>query len=205
MKSFLRLLVLCLAVSASWSTAMAESNANIIFGERFLGHEFWDPVDHQLSVGVNLDFGKEDWPIHLAVGLQFSFEDKGDWLDVLLVDIATLDGSPDEPEVDGEVLELTFGIVKIWNAGKQMRIFLGGGVASLYARILDGVAGISDDDTSQGVYANAGIYWIADDDIGPQVNFGVEMRILRGTDIRFFGVQGDADSFQIALLAGWGW
>ena len=68
MRSFLRPLVLCLAISASWSTAMAERNVNMILGARFLD-EFWEPVDSQLSMGVNVDFGKKGWPIHLAVGV----------------------------------------------------------------------------------------------------------------------------------------
>ncbi len=204
MRSFLRFLALCLAISASWSAAMAERNANIILGARFLD-EFWDPVDIQLSMGVNFDFGKKSWPIHFAVGLQFSFAEKGECDEVIFTGTTTICVPPDQTEGDGEVLELTFGIVKIWNAGKQVRIFLGGGAASLYAEIGNEVAGISDSDTSQGVYANAGIYWRTGDDIGPQHNYGAEMRILKGSDIRFFGAEGDADYFQIAFLAGWGW
>ena len=53
--------------------ASAGGNANFVLGGRGLSSDFWEPNEGQGTFGVNLDFGKESWPVQIAFGMHGSY------------------------------------------------------------------------------------------------------------------------------------
>ncbi len=183
MKSLQKGILAVLTISASFGAAMAGGNANFVLGGRTLEDEdFWEPVEKHSAFGVNVDFGGEGWPIRLMAGLHGSATEETE----LGFDLKA------------SVAELTFGVAKIWEAGNA-HPFVGGGLASVTAEFEFG--GFTVDDTSPGFYLHGGVFWR----LGSRFNLGGELRLLRGTEIDFFGFEGDADYAQAGLLLGWGW
>jgi hypothetical protein len=188
MSRAIKLFVAAAAFAAFCAPAVAGGNANFALGVRTLGDDdFWEPVEEHLVLGVTVDFGKEGWPIQLAVGAY---------------------GSSDEEdfggaEITGSVGELSFGVLKVWKHSGGLKPYVGGGVSAVNAEgeADIGPFSIDDDDTSPGLYGQGGIAWR----LGERFNLGFDARILLGTDVELFGVEGDADYFQVGVLLGWGW
>jgi len=190
MKNLHRWLAVCFVLGALSVPAWAGGNANFVLGGRALDEDFWSPVDSQAVVGVTVDFGREGWPVHLETGIQGSADDD-DLFDVGLV------------KLTGSVAELSFGVNKTWKPKGNVRPFLGGGLASVTARLEaeTPLGDVDDEDTSGGVYVHGGVFWR----LGERFNIGLDGRILVGTDITLFGAEGDADYAQFGLVLGWGW
>lgn len=196
-------LMICalLAGTMAPSLAGAEGNVNFTIGLRDVDNDIWHPVDNQLSGGVNVDWGRLGAPVHLSVGLHFS-EGKehgpGPGLFGFLAPVV---------EVEGKIRELSVGAEKIWIPRESTaRPFIGGGVAHVMAKIREARTGLSDRDDSIGYYLRGGIFWAhGEDRPGPLINYGLEIRLLAGTDIEFRGVKGDADYVQYGFLFGVGW
>jgi hypothetical protein len=202
MKRLSLLFVMVLVTTTAFmSTARAEGNANFILGLRLLDEEFWQPVDDQLSIGVNVDWGSVGDPIRLAAGLHYS-EDKeigpGPGLFGFLSTVT---------EAKGSILEVSFGIEKIWiNRRSSVRPYIGGGLAWVNADYEVVRTGIRASDSSAGYYVHGGIFW-ATRPHGPEVsfNYGFELRMVGGTDIDLGGLSADADYLQLGFLFGLGW
>jgi hypothetical protein len=165
--------------------AFAEGNANFVLGWRGLNEDFWSPVDDQLMDGATADFGKENWPVHLAIGVYSSAAEKGEW------------------SVVAATFEASFGVLKVWNVAGNTHPFVGGGLSFVFAaaEVESGFGWSEDDDNSGAVYAQGGIFWR----LGRRFNIGVDARLLTGSEIELFGEKGDADYFQFGLLLGFGW
>ena len=187
---FLLLMALALA-----RPAFAGGNANFVLGGRQLDKDFWEPMDEQSVFQATVDFGKKGWPIHLAVGVGTSAEEKDNQFNPFT---ATFD------KLTRSVSELSFGVMKIWEPRGNIRPFVGGGLSSVTATFEDDnptIGKITQDDTSPGFYVQGGVFWR----IGTRFNIGLEARMLRGTDISIGGADGDADYDQFGLVLGWGW
>ena len=182
-----------LAMGATATPALAEGNANFVLGLRALDDDDWEPVEEHVVFGVTVDFGKEDWPIHLAAGYMGSRSEEEE---------AGLD-------IKATVSELSFGVLKVWDSSNT-RPFVGGGLAALNAELevdipgffgFPGGASVTADDTSLAFYAQGGVFWR----IGSRFNIGFDARALFGSELEDAGVETDADYFQLGLLLGWGW
>lgn len=174
--------------------ALADGNANFLIGGRGLDEDFWEPVDGQGVIGATVDFGGASWPINMEAGFYASAAEDELFDSTLLADV----------DVTGAVVEFCFGVNKTWKPQGNVRPFIGGGLSSVAAALdLDaGIFGdVDDDDSSLGAYVHGGVFWR----IGSRFNIGLDARILTGTDIELFGVEGDADYFQLGMLLGWGW
>jgi hypothetical protein len=174
-------------MAAMATPALAGGNANFVLGSRGLDKDFWEPVNGQFATGVTVDFGKQEWPIHLETGIMVSVGYEEDFL---------------AADITGSVSELFFGVNKTWEKGVH-RPFIGGGLSAVGASYeIDGPGGIiDDDDGAGGIYLHGGIYWR----LKSRFNIGIDARLLLGTDVTLFGQEGDADYAQFGMVLGWGW
>jgi len=185
-----------LVLAAGPGLLLADGNANFFLGGRSLvDEEFWTPGEDQGVFGVTVEFAPSGWPISLAAGTHIG-------------------GAEEETQFFGftetwrtAVVDFTFGVRKVWKAGRN-RPYVGGGLALVGASAELEVFGVSvdDDDQSGGAYLEGGIFW----KLGSRFNLGMELRSLFGTDVEFdFGgpvaAVGDADYAQFGLVLGWGW
>jgi len=183
------------------SEARAEGNANVLLGVRALDGSFWSPVDDQFAVGVNVDWGRRESPVHWVVGLHFSQDtDYGPgtgWFGFLTTQV----------EAEGKLTEMSVGVDKIWKpADSILRPVIGGGISYVRARYEVVATGVNDDDATPGVYVHGGLFWATHAGSGPpSLNYGFDVRLVGGTDLELAGVSGDVDYAQIAFLMGIGW
>ncbi len=189
MKRIVRWTMVAVAMTSIAGPALAGGNANFVLGGRGLDKDLWEPVNGQAVVGVAVDFGKKDWPIHLETGIQVSVGAEEDFF-------VTSD-------VYGSVAELDFGVNKTWETKGPARPYIGGGLATVGASytIEAPLGDIEDDDDSGGAYFHGGVFWR----IGQRFNIGIDGRFLVGTKITLFGEEGDADYVQLGMVLGWGW
>jgi len=193
MKRWLGFTLVALAAVAVIAPARAE-DVNLNFypiAPRYLDKDFWDPIETQYSFGGTVDFGKAGWPLHLAFGLNGSAGDSNNF------DPVAIGG------VTGTINELSFGIAKVWDTKGSTRPFVSGGVSFVNARIeADTFLGTVDDkDSTIGGWIEGGVYWR----LTPHFNFGLFGRTLLGTKITLFGVDGDADYWELGPMLGWSW
>jgi hypothetical protein len=176
-------LLACCAVPAT-----AGGNINLNLGPREFSDSFWDVVDDQSGSGFTVDFGRENWPVNVAVSWQVS---DGEGFE-----------STFPQETEAEVEEFSAGFVWSRKAArsrsKLLRPFVGAGVSHVSAELVS--LGTVDDDDAIGLYVVGGLLW----QLG-WLNLGIETRILTGTDIRLFDTKTDADYYQVGLVVGYGW
>jgi hypothetical protein len=182
------LLVALVVVAAAASSAQAAGNANFVLGGRAMtSSSDWEPFDSQGLAGVTVDFGPATWPINFETGVQGSAWAESDY------------GFYGE-DVTASVSEIFFGVNKTWNPhGGKMHPFVGGGAASVTAKLED--SSVSVDDSSAGVYVHGGIFWR----LGARFNIGFDVRVLGGTNMTIAGMNFDANYSQAGIVLGWGW
>ena len=188
----LAFVVLGFAILCMPTAARAGGNLNFVYGQRSLDEDFWEPTEDQAVLGLETDFGGDNWPVTIAVGYWRSDDD------------GTLSNFPilGPVELEAELSEWSVGIHKVWKAGIA-RPFVGGGVSFIDADadVSSNFGELSDSDDSNGVYVEGGIFWR----LGKVVNLGLHGRLLEGTDLTLFDIDGDADYWQIGGLLGFGW
>ena len=102
------------------------------------------------------------------------------------------------------IVELSFGVNKIWKPKGGIRPYIGGGLASVgVAGEVDGwmFGGSDDTDQSFGTYVHGEVFWR----LGSRFNIGFAARAMLGTEVTLFGVEGDADYVQFGMVLGFGW
>jgi len=160
---------------------------SVLIGQRSLDEHDWEPLEDQPCLGV--EFSSESsgaW-----VGWEIGFAASTDDDNVLGIDF------------EGTTTELFGGVKKTFGESTAaVRPYVGAGVAVINADLEGEFMGLSasDDDTGVGGYAHGGFFWV----VTGTFSVGLDARILAGTDIELFGVEGDADYFQIAFVLGWG-
>lgn len=184
-RAVLPLLTALVILGSVASPARAEGNANFVLGERWMSSSSdWEPWDDQSLFGVTVDFGSPKWPVHLETGVQGSAKTESTYLG----------------DVTGSVGEVFFGVNKTWNlSGGQVHPYVGGGIASVTAKLESGEVNL--DDTSGGFYVHGGIFWR----LGHRFNIGFDIRALGGTNMSIEGVDLTSNSTQAGLVLGWGW
>ncbi len=200
MSRLVRIALLALLVAAlAPSVAHSGGNVNFTLGERDLGND-WSPLDGQPMFGVVVDWGMDEWPVHLAWGLNVSADSED--MRVYGADV----------EFTAAYAEVSFGAVWLPIRDKSFRPYLGAGIASVSAAYEFDVYGLSydDDDQDFGYYANAGIYWR----LGSRFNLGLDLRYGGGTEFEFESpddgkfdetLRVDGPYFAYSLLLGFGW
>jgi len=195
----IRVLAAVVALAALPPAVHAESTGHVNFflGQKSLDSGDWDPVDEQGEFGVVMSFGRDDWPVHIAVDLLGS-TDEGEIFDTLVGEI----------DVTGSTVEIGLGVRKIWST-KRAHPYVGGGLALLSAEAeLDSSFGDADaDDDTVGGWVGGGVFWR----LGQRFNIGADVRWSSGeVDLDFGGgvpVASDVEAggFHLGLLLGFGW
>jgi Outer membrane protein beta-barrel domain len=197
----LPLLASCIALAACAASSIPSgppasgeyrsSRIDLYFGGRSLDEDDWSPVEDQPVIGVEFVHEGHDAPIGFELALFASEKSKDD-----------VAAGPATVDVTGKTGEIAAGVRKTFL--KDDRLFhpyLGGGLAAIQAKFHgEGSNGVtaSDDDTSGALYVHGGV----DFDLGPAFVIGLDLRLLFGSDVTLFGVDGDADYGQVALLIG---
>jgi hypothetical protein len=193
MRGIAAFMLLGLSVALLPSPALAGGNVNFTYGARSLDDDSWEPIDEQDAFGLTFDFGAEGWPVNIAVGFFESSDEDTTASFPILGDV----------DVEGEVSEYSLGVHKVWETRSAARPFLGGGLTRVEAdATLDSILGsIDDDDSSTGLYIEGGLFFR----IAQVLNLGFHARLVEGTDVTVFDVDGDADYYQLGALIGFGW
>ncbi|HMC81966.1 MAG TPA: hypothetical protein VKL61_01880 [Candidatus Polarisedimenticolia bacterium] len=186
--------VLCVAALmavvtvATPTTAAAEDwsgDANLFVGRKALKSGGWDSVNRQSDFGVEVSWGKKEWPIRIATDLLVTSQKKT------------------ESGVDrkGGTSEFDLGFRKIWDKN-HLHPFFGGGMAILTGTLKTTSAGVSDEEhrNSSGVWVGGGAFWR----LGPRINLGGEARVSTGV-IKFSGQGSDAGGIQAGVVLGFHW
>lgn len=185
-----------LAACAGTSTAGApateyrSSKIDLYLGGRALDEDDWSPVEDQTVLGVEFVHEGLDWPVGYEIALSVSEKSKDD-----------VRVGPTTVDVTGKTGEIAAGVRKTFLKDERFHPYLGGGLAAIQAKFRgEDSTGVSasDDDTSGAFYVHGGV----DFDLGPSFVIGLDLRMLFGSDITLFGVNGDADYGQLALLIG---
>ncbi len=184
-------------VALAPTAALAGGNANFTIGERDLGGD-WSPLDGQLMLGATVDWGMDDWPVHLAWGLNASADSQdniygyGPW------------------NTSAAYAELSFGALWLPIRDKAVRPYLGAGIASVAVAYEEKAFGrkVDGDDQDFTYYANAGIYWR----LGPRFNLGIDLRYGGAAEFDVSvsskfedSIKKDGGYFAYSLLLGFGW
>ena len=173
--------------------ARAGGDANFVLGMRSMDDSFWDdPVvdfDRQTLLGVNVDFGGKGWPVQLMASLHNSWK---------------VDDSPTFDQLVW-VVDLGFGFVWVGNQDGGVRPYIGAGISSVGVFVdldyTDDAADTDDADHSLGFFADGGVFFR----LGSKFNIGIDLRVVRGTEVTIFGNETDADYEQIGMIFGFGW
>lgn len=163
----------------------AERNVNVKIGARLLDSKYWKPVDTQTELGVDADYDGGQWPIALCGSVLFS----------------TASGSTAGVDVTARILEVQFGVRKIWRPLRWFRPYVGGGGSVLgISYSVDGVNTTvgSDRDSGLGLWAGGGAYL----KLGPSWQVGVDARWSRvNVDVK--GTEANAGGLQVGVTAGY--
>ena len=153
------LLALGLIVPSAYAEGQWEGNTNFFLGGKSLDKEDWEPVEQQGEFGVMVDFGKQGWPVHIAI-------------DFMASGTKEIVGGD---TVKGSTAELDIGFRKIFDIG-GMHPFVGGGIGSMSGSTeFPGVGECKG--SGGGGWADAGIFWT----LGKSFNLGFDARYSSAT------------------------
>jgi hypothetical protein len=181
------------------ASADADGHVNFFLGQKILDSGDWAPIDHQVEFGAVMSFGRDDWPVHIAVDVLGSYDEQ-----VVFVSgfgNATFSGSTFEADA---------GVRKIWKTGKTKACmpYLGAGIGIIgaAAKIDGGIVSVDASDGAIGFWAGGGVFWR----LGKRFNIGVDARYSTAdVDLDFGGGMSAnkvaAGGLHYGLLLGFGW
>lgn len=177
-------LMVFVVLSAFNGAAWAGGNMNIMYGQKNLDDDDWEPVEDQREYGIMLDFKANDnWPISIALDLLFS-DDDADYLGM---------------DVEGETREFNLGVRKYFPVTAQFKPYIGGGLAYIEAEASAsfGGFGASVDDSEVGFWLSGGaVYTFAE-----RINVGVDLR-YSDAEVTIAGVDVEAGGTHLLVFAG---
>jgi len=179
-----------LLLASPVTAAFAGGDANFLLGAKPLDKNDWDPVQDQGAFGAEVTFGRNTWPVWIAVDyfVSAAVEER--------VPI-NIGGFVTSGDITGTTFEFDFGIRKIWGK-KRTRPFLGGGVGVVGATY---DADVTDDsDQTAAVWAGGGVFWR----LGRRFNLGGTVR-WSDAQVTLFDNDVQAGGVTYGLLLGWGW
>lgn len=166
---------------ASPAAVRHDRRVTAYIGQRSLDDDF-EPVEDQLVLGA--EFSSETQGS--AVGWEIAMFASGD------------SGSFLGTDVDASTWEVAGGFHKTFGDG-DVRPYLGAGLA--FVQLTAEASGLGeDDDTSVGFYAHGGVAF----PMNEQLEIGVDLRTVLGTEMEISGLDVDADYWQLSLLVRWG-
>ena len=172
------------------SAAFAGGDANVLIGLKAVDADDWTPVDDQTALGIEVAFGRDTWPVWIAIDYIESGEVEED-LPVVVNGFRSLE------DVTGSTFEIDLGVRKIWGQNRT-RPFLGGGLGLVGAGF--DVEVVDDDDMTLGAWAGGGVFWR----LGSRFNIGGTLRYSHA-DVTLFGEDVKAGGLTYGLILGWGW
>lgn len=164
--------------------AWAGGNVNVMYGQKNLDDDDWEPVEDQTEYGIMFDFKANDnWPISIALDLLFS-DDEGDYYGV---------------DIDGETQEFNLGVRKYFPVTPQFKPYVGGGLAYISAEYSGSYAGVgvSDDDSEVGFWLGGGAVFT----FAERINIGVDLRYSQA-EVTMYGMDGEAGGTHLLVFAG---
>lgn len=167
-------------------------NTQFLIGQVWLQDQ-WAPIDEPASFGFEVDFGPKKSLVHVALGFNVAADSQQV--------SGTLFGETGDVGVG--FLEFSAGFLVHPVKKAPVRPYIGGGIVRTFAGVgSDWAFGSGGGtDTTFGFYGNAGIFF----KVGDTFNIGFDGRIVRGTDVRFAGIDTDVDYVQASLLLGFSW
>jgi hypothetical protein len=177
-------------LAAPATAAIAGGDVNVLLGMKPLDESDWAPVEKQGAFGVEVTFGREAWPVWIAIDY-FGTAAVEEVVPINVGGIVTFG------DITGTTFEFDFGVRKIWGS-KRTRPFLGGGVGVVGATFDADIA--SDSDQTAAVWAGGGVFWR----LGRRFNIGGSVR-WSDAQVTLFDNDVQAGGFTYGLLLGWGW
>lgn len=156
-------LILCMAPAAS-----ASGNIDLFIGQKELDTDFGggNDIEEQDAAGLFFDWGKESWPVHLALDFVIGSKD--------------VDDSNLNIDLDGSTGEILLGVR--WYPAKKSDTHwmphLGGGLGLISGEVESSSSGpnnLAFDDSKLGFWADAGIQYR----IGEHFKFGGRAKYSR--------------------------
>lgn len=189
-------LIAAVALTFAPARADADGHVNFFLGEKSLSGADWEPLEDQFAFGAVMSFGRDDWPVHIAVDVLTSL-DQATVYDPFLGDVT----------FTGSTFEIDTGVRKIWKKGKVLP-YLGGGIGIIGAALEgdDGFISVDAADAAFGFWADTGVFFR----LGSHFNLGLDLRYSSADVDLDFGdgfVASDvnAGGFSYGLLLGFGW
>ncbi len=153
------MLAFVLVVPSAYAEGDWTGNLNFILGQKTMDGD-WDPVDEQGLFGINIDFGKRSWPVHMAIDLTGT---------------STTGTDPFWGDIEGSTGEFNLGARKIWEID-SFKPFIGGGLSFMSAEVKFKDVGFSCDGTTTGLWFGGGAYWT----LGERFNLGFDLKQSSG-------------------------
>ncbi len=144
------------------------ANVFLAVGNKYLEGGNWRPVDDYSEMGVLFDFGREEWPLHIAIDY-FTAES---------------DGSNNGIDLDSTITELDVGLRFVMDVpSHNTALHIGAGVSMIDVELeASGALNASDEDSGTGFWINMGGYYIFKD----HWLVGVDLR-FSDTDVHVLG------------------
>ncbi len=165
-------------------------------GGRVLDDEmYWEPLEDQLALGLEIETRPDSFPLGLEFGLLAGVSQESDYQNSG-VDLVSYIG------------EFYAGPRLTASLGRSVRPYVGGGVTLMSVTAEGEAAGpfggtitVDDSDSAVGGYAHGGLQI----DVADGFHIGADVRGVFGTDVTLFNTDGDADYVQVTLLLGGNW
>jgi hypothetical protein len=189
-------------------------NVNLTFGKKSAEEDrFVHKLDDKREVGINVDFGKRLWPIHIAFALLRSSSNEHNLGNTVYV--RYVEPAPTKSKIEYSTTEIRLGIMNIWEPTSTIRIYFSAGVARIDAekRITE-ISSEYGHIYSEAFHAqriapwiNIGTYWT----LSTHYNLGIEIgRSVHHKAIRWNSWNDTSEGIQIegthsALFIGYHW
>ncbi|MGM0593078.1 MAG: outer membrane protein [Pseudomonadota bacterium] len=172
MKQGIHAFALCLSLAAAPAAAEWNANLNAFLGAKALDEDDW-VADAHSEAGLMIDFGGENWPVHIAMDV---FGSRGDY-DGMVYNLRESDLYYYEEEV--RTSEFNFGLRRYWRVLGNMHPYVGGGIAFVHLKAeaqREGEPRYSDSGSGEGLWLGGGIQWRFE-----QFNLGFNLRTSYAT------------------------
>lgn len=170
-------------------------NVNLFLGEKFLDKDDWEPMDKRREAGILMDVKHRSLPFSIAFDVLYA-QDKDD--------ISSLDLGigPFYTEVESRIIEFDVGVRKIWECPKNIRPFVGIGLANIVGEVEAKTFGssVSDEDIGYGMWADIGAYVT----LAERFNVGFEAR-WSNVQINLYGAEARVGGWHVGALTGIHW
>ena len=172
-------------VSLALAPVKADGHVSGMIGYCSLSDSAWENVppgiEHGAGIGIAVDFGVRDWPIHFAASFNHC--------------------EVDETEI-GITSELGSGRVRVRRrlvsprSAKSLAPYFGVGLsivdADLETRQSDPMIQLDDGDSGSGFYVSGGFLHKFDN----HWTIGIDLRLIEGSDVDLLSVSGSPGNFQ---------